>query len=110
MNANPVLQTSFPYALHGEISLGDRKRDRVDLSAGDSSGDGDRHGTPTRTDFQDPVTRLDLCLGDDVTDFPHLSSIQVIEDVFRRRGSGGRRNGNSRVVELEDGIVSFPRS
>jgi len=110
MDANPVFESFLPYPFHGEISLGDRKCKRVDLGIGDGSDDGDRHGTPARTDFQDAMARFDLCLGDDMTDFTHLGRLQVVEDVLGRRGGGRRGGGNVVVAEVGDGIISFSGS
>ena len=85
MYANPIFQAFLPNPFHGKISLGGRKSDRVDLSTGDCSSDGNRQGSPTGADFQDSMTRFNLCLGDDVSDFAHLSGVKVIKDVL-----GGR--------------------
>ena len=73
MDANHVLETFLPYPLHGKIPLGNRKSKRVDLGTRDSSDDGDHQGTLARANLQDTVTRFNLCLGDYMLNFAHLS-------------------------------------
>jgi len=90
VDANLVFETFLPYPLHGEISLGNGKGKRINLGTGDSSDDSDRQGTPARTNFQDAMTRFNPCLGDDMSDFAHLSRVQVIKGVLWGTRAGRR--------------------